>query len=151
MNRLPAKRVLIWRFVTGAHLDGRPRTNATWFKEGRTPKHYCNWWNRKPRFYRAMWRDIPTLVLFLEFDSYGTSPQLFAALNGCVFIALGYLILSKKDKMPVTRKVKVDTRATYTPLDEEDRAELDAIGVDLEEDKKANARIVQMSRKRKAQ
>lgn len=56
MNRLPSAQVLAWRFFTGAHLDGRRRTNATWTKEGTAPRYLCNWWNRKPRLYRVFWR-----------------------------------------------------------------------------------------------
>lgn len=48
--------VILWRYGTGAHFDGIPKTNATWFKRGTLPKHHVNWWSAKPRFYRAVWR-----------------------------------------------------------------------------------------------
>jgi uncharacterized membrane protein len=46
----------LWRYFTGHHLDGKARTDATWFKPGKTPTHHVNWWNSKPRAHRALWR-----------------------------------------------------------------------------------------------
>lgn len=48
--------VFLWRFVTGQHLDGIVRTNATWFGYGTNPSHHLNWWSEKPLFHRAFIR-----------------------------------------------------------------------------------------------
>lgn len=45
-----------WRLLTGNHLDGVARTDATWFRAGKTPSHRLTWWTAKPRFHRMMWR-----------------------------------------------------------------------------------------------
>lgn len=52
----PSKKVLAWRFLSGAHLDGHRRTNATWLKRATRPRGELNWWTAKPRLYRAFWR-----------------------------------------------------------------------------------------------
>lgn len=55
-ERHPRLSVFLWRFFTGNHLDGKARTNATWFKRGTAPSHHVNWWNAKPRAHRMTWR-----------------------------------------------------------------------------------------------
>jgi hypothetical protein len=46
----------LWRYFTGHHLDGKRRTNATWFKRGTMPIHHVTWWSAKPRIHRMLWR-----------------------------------------------------------------------------------------------
>lgn len=75
--RHPRLSVFLWRFFTGHHLDGKARTNATWFKKGTVPSHHVNWWNAKPRAHRMIWRwasvGIPTgwLIAYHFSPSYG--------------------------------------------------------------------------------
>lgn len=70
----PRLRIFLWRFFTGNHLDGRPRTNATWFRRGTAPSHHVNWWNAKPRFHRAIWRWALVLIPTLWLIAYHYSP-----------------------------------------------------------------------------
>lgn len=55
-ERHPNLHVFIWRYFSGHHLDGKPRTNATWFRAGTAPSHRMNWWTAKPRLHRLLWR-----------------------------------------------------------------------------------------------
>lgn len=61
-SRTPGFGTFLWRWFTGNHLDGKRRTNATWFKKGTVPPHHCNWWSAKPRFHRSIWRWAMVLV-----------------------------------------------------------------------------------------
>ncbi len=61
INRKPNVFVTAWRYFTGAHLDGRIYTNATWTKPGTHPKQKLTWWNSRPRFLRAAIRDVPII------------------------------------------------------------------------------------------
>ena len=54
--------VAMWRYFTGAHLDGQRRTNATWRKPGTIPKQHVTWWTGKPRFHRMGIRWATILV-----------------------------------------------------------------------------------------
>lgn len=56
VTKRPNLHTYLWRYFTGHHLDGKVRTNATWFKPGTMPSHHLNWWTAKPRFHRALWR-----------------------------------------------------------------------------------------------
>jgi hypothetical protein len=49
-------RVFAWRYFTGAHLNGRRYTNATWFRRGTSPKPALTWWTALPRLHRAAYR-----------------------------------------------------------------------------------------------
>lgn len=72
----PGLPTFLWRYFTGHHLDGRPRTNATWTKRGTAPGHHVNWWNAKPRLHRMAWRwalvGIPAgwIIAYLNSPSY---------------------------------------------------------------------------------
>lgn len=76
-TRHPRFSVFLWRFFTGHHLDGKPRTNATWFKRGTAPSHHVNWWNAKPRAHRMVWRwalvGVPTgwVIAYKLSPTYG--------------------------------------------------------------------------------
>lgn len=75
----PSFWVYLWWFFTGHHLDGKPRTNSTWFRRGTAPSHHLNWWTGKPRFHRMLWRwaivGIPTawLVCYEFAPTYGVN------------------------------------------------------------------------------
>jgi hypothetical protein len=52
-------RRLAWRFATGAHLDGKIRTDAGWFARGTKVLHptgRASRWAHMPRAHRAAWR-----------------------------------------------------------------------------------------------
>lgn len=70
----PRLSVFLWRYFTGHHLDGRPRTNATWFKRGTVPSHHVNWWNAKPRAHRMLWRWALVIVPVGWVTAYEMSP-----------------------------------------------------------------------------
>jgi len=65
----------LWRFFTGHHLDGKIRTNATWFTPGTAPKHHVNWWTGKPRFRRMMWRWFMVIVPVSWYTVYQFMPS----------------------------------------------------------------------------
>lgn len=52
----------ICRFLTGAHLDGKKYTNATWLKPGTMPKAQVTWWTGKPRLHRMAIRWAGMLI-----------------------------------------------------------------------------------------
>jgi hypothetical protein len=58
---------LAWRYATGAHLDGRIRTDAGWFRRGTRVLHqsgHASRWAHKPRWRRMAWRlAVPLVVL----------------------------------------------------------------------------------------
>jgi hypothetical protein len=58
---------LAWRYVSGAHLDGRIRTDAGWFTRGTKVLHptgRASRWAHKPRAHRAGWRlAVPALIV----------------------------------------------------------------------------------------
>lgn len=56
METLERQIIMWWRFFSGAHLDGRKHSNATWRKPGTLPKHSLTWWTAKPRLHRAGYR-----------------------------------------------------------------------------------------------
>jgi hypothetical protein len=59
---------LIWRWLTGDHLDGVPRTNAGWLEPGTkvlTQTGRASRWAHMPRAHRAAWRDCPTFGVML--------------------------------------------------------------------------------------
>ena len=49
-------RKMLWRYFTGAHMDGRHYTNASWWRHGSMPRSNITWWNSKPRAHRMAWR-----------------------------------------------------------------------------------------------
>lgn len=71
-----AFRVMLWRFFTGAHMDGRHYTNATWWRHGNMPRHNITWWNSKPRAHRMTFRwlivgiPIGWVLLFEHYHFY---------------------------------------------------------------------------------
>lgn len=70
----PRLAVFLWRYFTGHHLDGRARTNATWFKRGTVPSHHANWWNSKPRAHRMLWRWSTVIIPVGWVTAYSFSP-----------------------------------------------------------------------------
>lgn len=65
---------LAWRYFTGAHLDGKRRTDATWTKPGSRPNYHISWWNCLPRRTRMAWRHgmfwPAILVLFGLYENW---------------------------------------------------------------------------------
>lgn len=66
--------VMLWRYFTGAHFDGRKYSNATWLKPGTLPKSQLTWWTKLPRLHRAIIRflilAIPAAWTFGYSSSY---------------------------------------------------------------------------------
>lgn len=73
-ERHPRLSVFLWRYFTGHHLDGKPRTNATWFRKGTVPSHHVNWWNAKPRAHRMVWRWALVIIPVGWIIAYSVSP-----------------------------------------------------------------------------
>ena len=83
----------IRRYLSGHHLDGKKRTNATWFKRGTAPIHHVNWWSAKPRFYRMLWRWTTIIGPIGWFILYRISPSYYLNITVIVTIAwLPYII-----------------------------------------------------------
>lgn len=82
----PRLHVFLWRYFTGAHLDGRPRTNASWTRKGTVPSHHVNWWNSKPRLHRMVWRWLMVVIPVGWIIAYKLSPTY--GINLTVFITL---------------------------------------------------------------
>lgn len=61
---------LLWRFFTGAHMNGDVYNDSTFWhdasKRYQNRRHSYTWWRRKARWKRAAWRNcffwIPTLI-----------------------------------------------------------------------------------------
>lgn len=88
----PRLSVFLWRYFTGHHLDGIPRTNATWFNRGTAPSHHVNWWNAKPRAHRMIWRWGLVLIPVGWVIAYVNSPVYGVNLTVIVTLcALPYL------------------------------------------------------------
>jgi len=61
-TRKPSLPLALWRWFSGAHLDGRIYTNATWTKGGTHPRARLTWWNSRPRLFRAAVRTLSILL-----------------------------------------------------------------------------------------
>jgi len=82
-----------WRYLTGQHLDGVKRTDATWFSRGTSPAHHVNWWSEKPRFNRMMWRWFIILLPTGWFIALYYSPVVKGNLTILITLAfLPYLV-----------------------------------------------------------
>lgn len=83
---------LVYRFVTGAELDGIRRTNATWRRKGRqviNDEGFVWAWHHLPRGQRAMWRVGGTTLAVLLAAAYWYEPQqTIVALQGVGVFAL---------------------------------------------------------------
>lgn len=66
--------VVLWRFLTGAHLDGGKPNNATWTSRATFPRHRISWWNSKPRLVRMLYRWLLLLSPVGWFLAYANSP-----------------------------------------------------------------------------
>lgn len=72
----------IWRFATGNHLDGEPRTNAGWLERGDatlTKNGKASSWCYLPRLARAVIRWAVTLVAYLTHWGLSVAPTLTRA------------------------------------------------------------------------
>ena len=96
-QKKPGLFVATWRFFTGAHMDGRQYTNATWTKPGTHPKGRLTWWNSRPRLHRAGIRvaalaaPVGWLWLYVHYHYWTTVVTLstapYALHNGWSFVA----------------------------------------------------------------
>jgi hypothetical protein len=110
-----------WRYLTGHHLDGVNRTNATWLKRGTAPVHHVNWWTEKPRFHRMMWRWLIIALPAGWLAAVHYSPAVEANLTILVTLAfLPYLIhhvtMAFIRRMPVAHMIRVHERVEV-PVD----------------------------------
>ena len=105
---------VFWRFATGNHLDGRPRTNASWRRKGTMPKHRLNWWNAKPRLNRMGWRWGSVGLFLVIVAGFILEPwvTLFLCTAMCPYVAHRSLTLIRA-QIGWTHKVAVSER----PLD----------------------------------
>lgn len=68
---------IIWRWFTGAPLDGQPRTDATWLVRGTVVWHRtgrASTWSRLPRLGRAAWRTGSTVAVVAAVIAYRLAP-----------------------------------------------------------------------------
>lgn len=148
MNRIPPANILVWRFFTGAHLDGRRRTNATWTKEGTAPRYLCNWWNRKPRLYRLFWRlgtiacVAASVYLFVVGGFLATSCLICGVFVGVYRITR---LVTRERKM--IRPVNTKLGGRESPHVE--REQIDEIGMDEIPEERQNVRNIRNPRRKK--
>jgi hypothetical protein len=93
--------VIVWRFFSGAHLDGAKHNDSTWWLDAspRYPARKRTWWKRKSRAKRAAWRHCifwPVLLITWAFIFYTSSALIVAVclLPGAVFMAWGRVRLA---------------------------------------------------------
>lgn len=70
---------LIWRWNTGAELDGHPRTDATWTARGEqalTKSGRASKWSHLPRLWRAGIRHAAVLAAFMTLYGLAVAPVL---------------------------------------------------------------------------
>lgn len=68
MTGVAAVFTFAWRFNTGAHMDGKPKTDARWFAGGtRTlvADETASWWCYRPRFVRMVMRWVLSIMALL--------------------------------------------------------------------------------------
>jgi hypothetical protein len=145
--------VILWRFFTGAHLDGKERTNATWFQHGTMPKHRARYfWNRIPRAHRAGYRMIMFLSLVTETYLILFQRGLFEILNGALL-----LYASEKGIKALIRlrgNLRQSVRVTAPSLNELPQELLSAYGMDdivvpVEDGEMTDAKVRQLRREAK--
>jgi len=83
-GKSPGGRRVLWRFVSGAHLDGQTRTDAGWWSRGRhdlTTAKKAPRWAYLPRGVRSLirWAVLTVLVLFLLGYLLGSTTALVLA------------------------------------------------------------------------
>lgn len=120
-----------WRYLTGHHLDGEKRTDATWFKRGTTPIHHINWWTEKPRFHRMIWRWLIIALPAGWLAAVHYSPVIDANLTILLTLAfLPYMVhhvtMAFVRRVPRVRMIRVHERAEV-PFD---NTELDNLTID---------------------
>jgi hypothetical protein len=79
----------LWRYFSGHHLDGIPRTDASWLKPGTTPAHHVNWWSAKPRAHRMVWRWAFIIIPIGWFLAYRIS--LTVSVNLVIFFTVTFV------------------------------------------------------------
>jgi hypothetical protein len=88
--------ILAWRFFTGNHLNGVPRTDAGWFIRGRELVNRAKyprpgWWSYQPRVLRALIRLSAMLALFegtLAWFLHRQGLLVCVALSGAALVVL---------------------------------------------------------------
>lgn len=134
---------LFWRYITGQHLDGRRRTDATWWKHpGRYPPRHRNWWTGMVQGKRMLVRTMPLIAAGLGWYAWVAYREAFLAI---VFSWGPYVLwhVGGKLRRLRTRRVKpsalvpgymgepVPQSAVYSPDDEKIvRDAMDNIGVE---------------------
>lgn len=110
---------LMWRFFTGAHLDGVKYTDAGWFKKGSANHRLATWWTVKPRFHRLLWRWATVAIPVAIYVSYKHAPLVYVNLAAYIWTALAPFILWRAGvfisaRIPRTREIII-TRPADTP------------------------------------
>lgn len=86
--------LLLWRFLSGAHLDGRVRTNAGWFASGTRlthGNHRATRWAYLPRAKRAGYRIGAVGLLWALVTAYAVAPRTtLAVLSAAVVLGVGW-------------------------------------------------------------
>jgi hypothetical protein len=95
---------LFWRYITGQHLDGQKRTDATWWKyPGRYPIRRRNWWTGMVQGKRMLVRVIPVLALVAGFWAWEVYRTVFLTLVFTWGPYVAYHVAGKIKRMRVRR------------------------------------------------
>jgi hypothetical protein len=80
---------IVWRFVSGAALDGKYRTDASWLHKSTVTlwPHRVVRWHHLPRLYRAAVRDGTVAVVVVSLTGAATHPLVTAAAWGAGLLA----------------------------------------------------------------
>ena len=89
--------ILMWRFFSGAHMNGEFYNDSTWWKDASKKyqkiRRKYTWWKRKSRMKRAGWRNAifwPCLILSIGFavDPWGMAFVVGMLSPGLYFFAV---------------------------------------------------------------
>lgn len=91
--------IRLFRFLTGAHLNGKTYNDATWFQDAsplyRKRRAAYTWWRRKARIKRAAWRNAILWMTVLIFTALVWSVSSTLIILGCMSPALAYVTFRK--------------------------------------------------------
>lgn len=101
--------IYVWRFFTGAHLNGKTYNDSTFWKNAtkRGQPRKRTWWKAKARYKRMLWRNgcfWPLVVITAGFLWSASSMWLIIAALMPFLLYVGYHRLRKTIAIPIVAK-----------------------------------------------
>ena len=103
--------VLLWRFFTGAHMNGKTYNDATWWQDAssmyRKRRMAYTWWRRKARMKRASWRHCifwPVTFITFALVFYTSSAVIVLACLGPGLCYIGGMRIRRAWYLPIVAK-----------------------------------------------